>query len=75
MAYRKQGWQDALQALKSERGGSNDPDNQREQKVRSRLMYKKRKLDKDIKRYTKNRDVIKFTDIIAIQDKHGIRVY
>ena len=75
MAYRQQGWKDALQALQSKGSRSDDPDNQREQKVRSRLMYKKRKLDKDIKRYTKNRDVIKFTDIIAIQDKHGIRVY
>ena len=71
MAYEKPGWQDALQALKSEGGGSDDTVNLREQKKRSRIMYKKRKLDKDIKNYIKNTTVIKYKTIDGIAKGHG----
>ena len=71
MAYEKPGWKDALQAFQSEGGGSDDTVNLREQKKRSRIMYKKRKLDKDIKYYIKNTVIIKWKTIDRIARGHG----
>ena len=71
MAYTKPGWQDALQALKSEGSGSDDTANLREQKKRSRIMYKKRKLDKDVRNYINNTTVIKLKTINGIAEGHG----
>ena len=71
MAYEKPGWKDALQAFQSEGGGSDDTVNLREQKKRSRIMYKKRKLDKDIKYYIKNTVIIKWKTIDRIAQGHG----
>ena len=41
-------------------------------KKQSTVMYKKRKLDKDIKKYIKNNDPIKYKEIERIQQAHGI---
>ena len=71
MAKQQRGWKDALQALKSEGSRSNDPIDPREQKKRSRMMYRKRKLDKDIKNYINNTTVIKSSTIDRIGQGHG----
>ena len=75
MAYEKQHWQDALQAAKPKGSGSNDSTDPREAKKRSRIMYNKRKLEKEIKKYVKNRIWIRSKDIDAIGRKHGFQSY
>ena len=75
MAYQKRDWKDALQAAKSEGGGSNDTVDPREQKKRSRVMYKKRKLDKEVKNYVKNRYRINSKDIDTIGRRHGFQCH
>ena len=80
MAHEKQHWQDALQAAKSDRGGQDDRANQREQKKKSRLMFRKRKLDKDVKKYIKGKKYngrirINSSDIDAIGRRHGFQCY
>ena len=47
----------------------------REQKKRSRIMYKKRKLDKDVKNYVKNRYRINSKDIDTIGRRHGFQCH
>ena len=64
-------WKEQLKQLNTEGGGSDDTVNLREQKKRSRIMYKKRKLDKDIKYYIKNTTVIKYKTIDRIATGHG----
>ena len=59
-----------LGSLRNE-SGSDDTVNLREQKKRSRIMYKKRKLDKDIKYYIKNTVIIKWKTIDRIAQGHG----
>ena len=70
MAHEKQGWKDALQAIQSERGRSHDTDHQRKKKS-SRLMYRKRKLDKDVRNYINNTKIIKYSTINSIGIGHG----
>ena len=41
-------------------------------KKQSTIMYKKRKLDKDIKKYIKDNDPIKYKEIERIQRDHKI---
>lgn len=75
MAYEKQNWKDALQAAKPERSGQDDSANQREQKKKSRIMYNRRKLEKDVKHYIHNTNgPIKGSDIERIGRKHGVFV-
>ena len=62
-------WKDKLSTLIVE--SPNAETNEREQKKRSRIMYKKRKLDKDIKNYIKNTTVIKYKTIDGIATGHG----
>ena len=64
-------WKEQLKQLNTERSGSDNTVNLREQKKRSRIMYKKRKLDKDIKNYIKNTTVIKYKTIDGIAKGHG----
>ena len=54
MAYKKQYWKDTLQTAKPERSGFDSSNDQEQQKKQARVMYNRRKLEKDIKRYIKN---------------------
>ena len=73
MAHEKQGWQDALQAAKSKGYRPDDTKDPREQKKKAQLMYKRRRLDKDIKKLN-GRKVIRWSDIEAIHEQHGVFV-
>jgi hypothetical protein len=73
MAYKQQDWKDALQAAKPERSGSNNNFDQGEAKKQARLMYNKRSLQKEIKKLLTNK-IIKFNDVIRIQNRYGIYV-
>ena len=66
-----QDWKAKLNQLKAEPTTNDDTVNLREQKKRSRIMYKKRKLDKDIKYYIKNTVIIKWKTIDRIAQGHG----
>lgn len=54
MAYQKQYWKDALQTTKSEGSGLDNSNDKEQQKKQARIMYRRRKLEKDIKQYIKN---------------------
>ena len=54
MAHKKQYWKDTLQTAKPERSGFDSSNDQEQQKKQARVMYNRRKLEKDIKRYIKN---------------------
>ena len=73
MAHNKQGWKDALQTIKSERSRQDNRDNQRAKKKVAELHYKRRKLDKDVKRYIKH-DPIHGSEIERIGRKHGFYI-
>ena len=72
MAKEKQDWKDTLRAKKQEGDRQDDRDNLARKKKQSTVMYKKRKLDKDIKKYIKDNDPIKYKEIERIQQAHGI---
>ena len=73
MAYEKQYWKDTLQTAEPERGGLDNTTNKDQQKKQARIMYNRRKLDKDIKQYIKN-DRIKGSRIERIGRQHGFYV-
>jgi len=52
-----------------------DKSDEREQKKKSRLMFRKRKLDKEVRQYIKDRNVIKYGAINEIGNRHGFRLY
>ena len=74
MAHEKPGWKNTLQAIQSKRSGSNDPPDTRESKKKSRLMFNRRKLDKDVRTYTKNTIRINSREIEAIGRRHGFHI-
>ncbi len=75
MADKKQYWKDALQAAKPKGSGSNDDSNQRQQKKQARLMYNKRVLEKDIKKYIKlKKGAIHGSEIERIGRKYGFYI-
>jgi len=61
----------ALQASKSKGRGQDDSDNQRKKKKLASLHYKRRKLEKDIKKYINGKSVINSKDIDEIGRRHG----
>ena len=73
MAYEKPGWKDVLQTAKPERRGSDDSVNKAKAKKIASLHYKRRKLDKDVKKYT-SRSRICGSDIERIGRRHGFHV-
>lgn len=73
MAILKQRLQDALQASESTRGGQNDPVDQREKKKIAALHYKRRKLDKDVRKYINTARRINSRDIERIGVRHGFK--
>lgn len=71
MAHEKRGWKDTLQAIQSERSRQDDRVDSREKKNKSKLMYRRRKLDKDVKRYYANARPIRSSEIERIGRQHG----
>lgn len=72
MAKEKQDWKSALRSAQQEGDRQNDKLDIARKKKQSTVMYKKRKLDKDIKRYIKDNDPIKYKEIERIQRDHKI---
>jgi hypothetical protein len=64
----------ALQASESKGRRQDSADYQREKKHSSSIQYKRRKLEKDVRHYTKLNDPIRSRDIDAIGDKHGFHI-
>ena len=77
MVKEKQDWKDTLRTEKQKRDRSNDRDNSSEQiktienKKRATIMYRRRKLDKDVREYTKQNTKINSRDIDGIGRSHG----
>ena len=71
MADEKQYWKDALQAAKPEGSRQDDRDNKRKQKKQAQIMYKRRKIEKEIKKLLKQ-NPIKYKEILEIHGRYGI---
>ena len=71
MAYKKPGWKDVLQTAKSEGGRQDDSDNQRKKKKLAALHYKRRKLEKDVRKYIKDHNRFNSRELDDIGRKHG----
>ena len=74
MARKEQDWKDALHAAKQERDRQDDRIDFAKKKKQSRWMYRKRKLDKDVRKYTNNARRINSRDIDRIGRSHGFYV-
>lgn len=75
MAYEKQHWKDTLQTAKPERSRQDGDADKREQKKKSRLMYNRRILEKNIKQYIKTTSGgFKYEDIERIGKRNGFFV-
>lgn len=61
----------ALQAAKSKGRRYDDSDNERKKKKESSLHYKRRKLDKDVRKYAKHNNKINSEEIERIGRRHG----
>ena len=70
MADKKQYWKDTLQTAEPKRSGFDNTTNKEQQKKQSRLMYKRRKLERDVKKYIKG-EIIKGSGIERIGRQHG----
>ena len=65
---------DLLHAQEPERRRQDDSDNIRKKKKQATIMYRRRKLDKDIKWYTKYTRIIKSKRIDKIGNRHGFYI-
>lgn len=74
MADEKQYWKDTLQTAKPERSRQDDTVNKRKQKKLASLHYKRRKLEKDIKKYAKYNKRISSGTIDKIARQHGFYI-
>ena len=74
MADKKQYWKDTLQTAKSEGSRPDDSVNKRKQKKLASLHYKRRKLEKDIKKYAKYSKRISSRAIDEIAGRHGFYI-
>ena len=74
MAHEKQGWKEVLQAAKPERSRSDDRIDQAAKKKLASIHYKRRKLDKDVKQYIKDKYYYRSTEIEQIGRRHGFRL-
>lgn len=74
MAQEKQDWKSALHAAKQEGDRSDDIPDLREQKKKSTIMYKRRKLNKDVKKYTDNAHPINSRMLDGIGERHGFYI-
>ena len=66
-------WKEQLGNIKQEGDRQDDRVDPREAKKKSRIMYNRRRLDKDI-RALLNQNIIKYADIERVHRKHGIHV-
>ena len=73
MAYQKQYWKDALQTTKSKGSGLDNSNDKEQQKKQAHIMYKRRKLEKDVKQYIKH-DRITSEAIERIGRQHGFYI-
>lgn len=64
----------ALQAAESKGRRQDNTDYQREKKHSSSIQYKRRKLEKDVRDYTRKNDPIRSRDINRLGDKHGFYI-
>ena len=71
MAEQKLHWKDALRATQQEGNRSDDSADPREKKKVARQHYIRRKLDKDIKKYTNSTNQIKYKEIERIAKGYG----
>ena len=71
MAKEQQDWKSTLRATQQEGNRSDNRSDSREEKKVARLMYVKRKLDKDIKKHIKYNNPIKYKDIERIAKGYG----
>ena len=74
MAQQKQHWKDSLRTAKQKGDRQDDRTDPRWQKKQSTLMYKRRKLDKDVKRYTNNANPINSRALDRIGTSHGFHI-
>ena len=70
MANEKQYWKDTLQAAKSEGSGPDDTIDKRKKKKQAQIMYKRRKVEKEIKKLLKQ-NPIKYKEILDIHGRYG----
>jgi len=73
MAYKKEYWKDTLQTAKPKGSRFNNSNDQEQQKKQARIMYNRRKLEKDIKKYVRN-DKINGEAIERIGRQHGFYI-
>ena len=74
MADKKQYWKDTLQTAKSEGSGLDNSNDKEQQKKLASLHYKRRKLEKDIKKYAKHSKRINSRAINEIAGRHGFYI-
>ena len=67
-------WKEQLYELKQKRDRPDDPTNIEQKKKTSRLMYQRRKLDKDVREYVKNNTILRSGEINRIGRRHGYYV-
>jgi hypothetical protein len=72
MAHEKQYWKDALQTAKSERSGQDSGFDKAAEKKKSRLMYNRRLLQREVKELL-NKKIIKYGEIVRLHRKYGIQ--
>lgn len=65
---------DALQAAKSKGRRYDDSDNERKKKKESSLHYKRRKLDKDVRKYIRCNNKFNSKEIDEIGRQHGFYI-
>lgn len=65
---------DALQAAKSKGRRYDDSDNERKKKKESSLHYKRRKLDKDVRKYIRSNNKFNSKQIDEIGRQHGFYI-
>lgn len=65
---------DALQTAKSKGRRYDDSDNERKKKKESSLHYKRRKLDKDVRKYIRSNNKFNSKEIDEIGRQHGFYI-
>ena len=74
MAYEKPGWKEVLQTAKPEGNRSDDRVDQAAKKKLASVHYKRRKLDKDVKRYIKENITLRGKEIERIGRRNGFYI-
>jgi len=72
MAHEKEYWKDALQTAKSKRSRQDNEFDKAAEKKKSRLMYNRRLLQKEVKELLKKK-VIKYGEVVRLHRKYGVQ--